>query len=387
MSLRKSLQLASLIWLAAVVCGGIKAGENQESSFKLSCCWENPTDGAELSIVFPGNALVACAPGGTVMVTATSGNRKARITAVETDNILTYRGGGEEVRLLAPEQVGPHFVRLGLDEGGRVGALTLCVYVPHKAELSRRGYLSLDGFVFGLYRDPAKSGVAKVKANADTYVPPKWFIGISAETEKLLVSPTVTLGELVVAGEDDGKRHSDYAPVCYPLLLALENFRDALARQKVKSGALKIISAFRSPRYNRKIGSGAFSRHAYADAFDYIIDADGDGKMDDLTGDGKVDRLDGLWLVALIEDLQADKYLPVGGIGVYTFATGDHTVTMHLDLRGHRARWAFHHDARGRKQEFSWKSRRFAELDEREWREKKTSWRAPEENLPVTDGD
>ncbi|MBN2713960.1 MAG: hypothetical protein JXR97_16190, partial [Planctomycetes bacterium] len=83
----------------------------------------------------------------------------------------------------------------------------------------------------------------------------------------------------------------------------------------------------------------------------------------DLTGDGKADEEDGIALIMLIEDLQADGKIPVGGIGSYTFKTGEHPITMHLDLRGHRATWGYAHDTRGRKHEFEWQSKRFADYD------------------------
>ncbi len=78
------------------------------------------------------------------------------------------------------------------------------------------------------------------------------------------------------------------------------------------------------------------------------------------------DRRDAYPVVALLEDLQDDGKIPMGGIGIYNTVGGDHEVTMHLDMRGHRATWGYLTDARGRRSEFAWQSVRFAELDRHE---------------------
>ena len=126
---------------------------------------------------------------------------------------------------------------------------------------------------------------------------------------------------------------------------------------------MKLISFFRAPGYNRMVGSNAFGRHIYGDAFDFYIDLEGDEKSSDLNGDGKVDRRDAYRIVALIEKLQAEGRLPIGGIGVYHTIGGDHGLTMHLDTRGHRATWGYLYSAGGRRSEFSWASRSLPELD------------------------
>jgi hypothetical protein len=215
----------------------------------------------------------------------------------------------------------------------------------------------------GRYPDPSRSGVEKVRTHPEAYAPPAWFVRIDPALAEHRITPTLRLGDLVVPDEETGERHSPWAPVRYDTLAAIERFREALRAAGIEPRALRILSLYRAPRYNRSIGSGRYSRHIYGDAFDFVIDADGDGDMDDLTGDGRVDREEALRLIALIEDLQADGDIPIGGIGAYTFAGGDYSCTMHLDLRGHRARWAFHHRADGRRREFSWTSRRFARQD------------------------
>jgi uncharacterized protein YcbK (DUF882 family) len=258
------------------------------------------------------------------------------------------------------------------------------VYVPYVAELSHKthGQLAVAGRTLGRYRDASKSGADKVRAHAEAYQPPMRFVELTPKTQDLLVSPHLRLEDLVVPDEDTGERHTDVVPVDYELISGIETFRQALAHQGVDPDTLRFLSIFRSPRHNRAVGSGTFSRHKYMDAFDFIIDADEDGAMDDLTGDGEVDRDDGLWLVALVEALQGAGRLPVGGIGVYTFVTSEHKVTLHVDFRGHRARWAYHHGAGGRRHEFSWTSRAFAAHDRAEREKHPDRWQAPAHDLP-----
>ena len=158
--------------------------------------------------------------------------------------------------------------------------------------------------------------------------------------------------------------------------------RQELEQRGIPAGAMKLISMFRSPPYNRSVGSNAYGRHIYGDAFDFYIDIEGDGKASDLNHDRKRDRRDAYPIVALLEDLQDDGKIPMGGIGIYSTVGGDHEVTMHLDMRGHRATWGYLTDARGRRSEFAWQSVRFAELDRHE--EDLAAERARKEGRPYS---
>lgn len=337
---------------------------------RFACTWRPPGAERPRSQSFPDAPLLAVQPKDTTRVRVLSGIRRLRVRlalfAERLPGCSARVSADGELFLTVPEAPGVHIINLRVPVGQTEVRTSLCLVVPGRSPLAGKmsGELTLGGTSMGSYSDPRKSGAEKVRANLEAYTPPEHFLRITKETGAYFVSPSLRLRDLVVPGEDSGTRHTDWVPLRYELLDLIEMLRAGLAAQGKSPDALTPISLFRTPRYNRAIGSGRYSRHPYGDAMDFIIDADGDGRMDDLTGDGRSDRSDGLWLVALIEDLQADGQIAMGGIGVYTFTTGDHTVTMHVDCRGHRATWAYHYDRRGRKGAFEWKSRRFAEYDE-----------------------
>jgi hypothetical protein len=70
------------------------------------------------------------------------------------------------------------------------------------------------------------------------------------------------------------------------------------------------------------------------------VDEDGDGVMDDLSGDGRVDLDDARRLAGVIERLAMSSwYRPFeGGLSLYP-ANRAHGPFIHVDVRGHRARW------------------------------------------------
>ncbi|MCC8116184.1 MAG: hypothetical protein LIP18_03375 [Planctomycetes bacterium] len=341
----------------------VPASPSAAGDLRLRCRWPSPNGRVPLDIVFTGNPAVVVPPGENIALACDAGG---------IPGIVTVFVNGDAVRedaaidFTAPDRPGCYYISLGLAAAGVARPAELCVVVPFKASAGRtaRGWmLRADEERIGEYRQPSRSGNAKVKANPDSYQPPVWWFRITDLNRTFELSPGLAVGDLVVPSEDTGLPHTDLVPVCYPMWQAVTTLRTALAERGIPGDALKIISMFRSPPYNRGVGSNAYGRHIYGDAFDFYIDLENDGKASDLNRDGKRDRRDAYPIVALIEDLQADRRLPMGGIGVYNAVTGDHEVTMHIDMRGHRATWGYRYGAGGRRSEFSWLSKRFADLD------------------------
>lgn len=330
----------------------------------LTAAWASPNDRSLLEIPFTRNALLFVSAGEPITLSADSGGTPCMISVLKDGT--PYRTE-QTLTLSAPQASGAYYISLLLDTPDGPVARELCVCVPWRGQGRKEPkgiHLRAADKDVGHYRDTVHSGNAKVRANPQSYAPPVWWFCRTERNAEFEIAPGLTAQDLVVPSEDTGLRHTDIVPVYYPLWLAFCAVRDeAVRRLGISPDAVRIISAFRAPPYNRAIGSSVFGRHIYGDAIDLYIDS-GDGmKAADLNHDGRLDRRDAYPVVALIEDLMADGVIPVGGVGVYNTAGGDHEVTMHMDCRGHRATWGYRYGAGGRKSEFSWQSVRFADTD------------------------
>ena len=108
----------------------------------------------------------------------------------------------------------------------------------------------------------------------------------------------------------------------------------------IATDSFTIMSGFRTPFYNAAIDNVEYSRHVYGDAADVFIDRDGNGSMDDLNGDGICNVEDAKVLRDLVEGMGtlAKFRRLVGGLASYR-RTESHGPFVHIDARGHRARW------------------------------------------------
>ncbi len=372
--IHKRVFLSFLAAALAILALSAQARTGETGPF-LRCRWANPMNRAGLDITFLGNPMVVMLPGENLEVSSTSPDGKVQL----------YKNGQpymEDARLnlTAPSEPGSYYIPMAVSGGGAKRELELCVQVPYKAsarKLSDGWEVLAGGKTIGKYRHTSRSGNLKVRANPESYQPPVGWLKMEEGNLGFEIMPGILVGELVVPTEDTGLRHSDMAPVRYDAWQAIVAIRAKLPEIGVPGTAMKLISMFRAPSYNRGVGSNAFGRHIYGDAFDFYIDLEGNGKATDLHTDCKLDRRVAFPVVALLEDMQADGLIPVGGIGVYNSVAGDHVVTMHLDLRGHRATWGYYYSAGGKRSEFSWASRRFAEVD-RQW-EQESAARAAKE--------
>ncbi len=343
------------------------------------CRWPSPNDRRTLDLSFTGNPLVVMLPGSSLQVTAEADGQAGRIAVIKDGQIIREDA---VLNFTAPEKPGAFYISVAAAAGGQNRRGEICVVVPHKASArhSKQGgwLVRVDDRDIGEYRPASSSGAAKVKDNPDSYQPPVWWIRITDMNASFEVSPGVPADDLVAPAEDTGLKHTDVVPVCYPMWTAITALRNGLSARGIPGSALRVISGFRTPAYNRSIGSNAFGRHVYGDAFDFYLNlAGGDNiKAADLNRDGKLDRRDAYPIVAVIEDLQAEGKLPMGGIGVYNTIGGDHEVSLHFDARGHRATWCYITGG-PRRSEACWQSRHFANLDRED--EDKAVRRAAEE--------
>ncbi|HCO44666.1 D-Ala-D-Ala carboxypeptidase family metallohydrolase [Immundisolibacter sp.] len=227
-------------------------------------------------------------------------------------------------RWTAPGKPGGYTLEIRRGDGAAM-RFTALVAMPRQA--LRGG--ALNGYLIGDY--PQHPGRLAV------YQPPRDFVEINERTADLPLTPSLTLGQFVCKQKARGPR---YVALRERLPLALEAALERFARAGIAASGLTVMSGFRTPHYNRRLGSSRFSRHQWGDAADVFIDEDGDGVMDDLDGNGRHDRGDAELLVQILEAAQADPQWQrfTGGLSAYS-PNAYHGAFVHLDTRGFKARW------------------------------------------------
>lgn len=167
---------------------------------------------------------------------------------------------------------------------------------------------------------------------------PRGFVEITEENRNTLLSDHLSLSDLECKLDAPYPR---YAAIRTGLLVKIEGLADEMLKRGLPGDAIKVLSGFRTPGYNREVGNRTkHSRHIVGDAADIYIDRNGDNVMDDLNGDGRVNRKDAAFLLALVDEMDdSEEYGPlVGGASAYR-STGSHGPFIHVDTRGYPARW------------------------------------------------
>ena len=241
------------------------------------------------------------------------------------DGKPTGQRQGESLQLKAPTRPGVYSLRISNGDDSLV-ALNLIVTVPASAIRDE----TLNGYRMG----PPPPGHDKYP---ELYRPPAGFIEVTEDLLDLQLSPHFRLRQFLC------KQHSGYPKYIAlqeSLLLLLEGLLGAVRERGHDIDTFGVISGYRTPWYNRKIGNVANSRHVYGDAMDFYVDEDGDGRMDDMNGDGLHDQRDVDLLAAIAEEFMTrpGNSLLYGGIGRYD-KTGRHGGFVHVDTRGYGARW------------------------------------------------
>jgi hypothetical protein len=177
--------------------------------------------------------------------------------------------------------------------------------------------------------------------NDPVYRRPDGFVKVTRENRTLRLSPNFRLGQFLSKQVNREDTFPQYVLVRVPLLLKLEMILHRVREEGHDVRTLHVMSGFRTPYYNRRIGNTtSYSRHLYGGAADIFVDEDGNGTMDDLTGDGRVTKADARHLANIVASLRDDPwYEPlVGGLGVYGPAP-HRGPFVHVDARGRPARW------------------------------------------------
>jgi len=176
-------------------------------------------------------------------------------------------------------------------------------------------------------------------ASNPAYENPPGFIEVTPEHLGTRVSEHFRLGQFVTKGQDDV--WPKYLALNPRLVDKLELTLEELARQGHPTRQLAVMSGFRTPDYNESggdpAGRSAVSRHMFGDAADVYLERRGRG-TDGLNGDGRRDLRDARLVAAAAEAVERRHPELAGGIGIYPGRAG-HGPFVHIDARGHRARW------------------------------------------------
>jgi hypothetical protein len=222
----------------------------------------------------------------------------------------------------------------GVHELVRAGADLEPLVIVTMAPLDALHRAPLDAYRVGSW--PSR-GLA---ARDPRYAAPPGFIPVTLENASTRVSKRFRLGDFLT--HDQQQVWPKVLVLRVALLDKLELIGDRLASRGL-SGALHVMSGFRTPQYNAAgvlpgSGRSGVSRHMYGDAADIFVDEDGDGRMDDLDGDGRITIQDARVLLAVADGVEASHPELAGGLSAYA-GNSAHGPFVHVDARGTRARW------------------------------------------------
>lgn len=229
-------------------------------------------------------------------------------------------------RWTAPPQ--PGLVTLVVSEPSVHREIRINAFVRRPLELDGDG--RLNGYHVGAYPDKPLRGDPR-------YGTPAGMVEVTRENQETLVSPNFRLRQFLTK---QGGGWPRYVVLHERLLLKLEMILEKVREQGVPATTLHVMSGYRTPQYNRRIGNVPYSRHVFGDGADIFVDIDNDDRMDDLDGDGDSDLDDARVLAAWIGELADDPFhVPlVGGLGVYG-PKPHRGPFVHVDTRGSPARW------------------------------------------------
>jgi hypothetical protein len=236
--------------------------------------------------------------------------------------------GARGWRWTAPAEYGQYDLTITPPHGK--DDITLHVFVMAPFTDVRNGYLN--GYRIGNYPPKPLNG-------NPLYLPPTGFVEVTKKNRDTKLTPHFKLKQFLCK-EDLSDSYPKYVVIKERLLLKLEAILEQVNRWGFKVDTLHVMSAYRTPYYNKAIGDVLYSQHQWGSAADIFIDPDDKGRMEDLNGDRTVDIRDSKYFYDRLEDLLVLKEFQrfQGGMGYYP-ATSAHPPFVHVDVRGSKARW------------------------------------------------
>ncbi len=188
----------------------------------------------------------------------------------------------------------------------------------------------INGYHIGRYPKKALRG-------NKLYNKPRGLIEVNSKNKNMLLTPHFKLSQFLCK---QVASYPKYIVLREAILYKLEYILEALNRFGYAANTFYVMSGYRTPYYNKKIGNVKYSRHVYGDAADIFVDTNHDQNMDDLNRDGKINFDDVKVLINIVEKMAEQKKYEsyIGGLGRY-HQNRSHPGFIHTDVRGYKARW------------------------------------------------
>lgn len=227
---------------------------------------------------------------------------------------------------ITPDKIGQYEVLIQKQNSEE--QMTLLVFIMTPATEIKDGYLI--GYRIGKY--PSE----KYK-NKENYRNPPGFIEVNEENKDVYLSPHFQLKQFLCKQKSGWPK---YVVIKQRMLMKLELVLERLNESGIKANTLFLMSAYRTPFYNKAIGNVKYSRHIFGDAIDLYVDDNYDAVMDDLNKDGIISMKDAEVIQSIVNKMDNDPEYNnlLGGMGKYN-KNAAHTYFIHIDTRGYKARW------------------------------------------------
>jgi hypothetical protein len=273
------------------------------------------------------DAALVMQPGATVVIDVTGG-RTGRYAAATRDGVLVQQGV-RQWKWTAPRRPGTYLISVARNSD-KDDLIDIHAFVLVPAGQVRNGMLN--GYRIGAYPPKPANG-------NPLYTPPPGFIEVTRDNQDTKVSPHFELKQFLCK-EDTSKDFPKYVVLQERLPLKLEAVLERVTELGFRVDTLHVMSAYRTPFYNRAIGDVTYSMHQWGSAADVYVDPGTGDRMADLNRDGRIDVGDAKYLYDEIEQLLTEPQFRrlQGGLGYYP-ATAAHPPFVHVDVRGTAARW------------------------------------------------
>jgi len=277
------------------------------------------------SLTFPyDEGAIVAMPGEKIPLSVTApATRPYRVDARQGAIIAT---GPNRWTWEAPVKPGTYEIEVKNPTGDTLVDFSAFVMVP--ATQVRQGVLN--NYRVGFYPETPLRG-------NPIYVPPQGFVEVTRETEDTKISENFRIKQFLTK-QTSG--YPKYVVVDERLVFLLEAIGRHLRPLGWSADDIFVMSAYRTPFYNKQLDDTKYSLHQWGRAADIFLDKDGNGVMDDFNRDRVVTKQDAVALAGFLESLARTPELGsfIGGIGTYG-STAAHGPFVHVDTRPWKARW------------------------------------------------